>query len=279
MRAARLYSLARRNRRGMKNGSSQRGAGALGAFRRRGGCSTRMFPCAASICAAHRCSSSVRLPISRIRISFPSPTNSEQRRRRHGRLPFDPGRRRHDDVLRSKRAVYDEVRQSLHERSDHAGRAARRGSRAAILVRCRRRTVRSKCSCTAPLAPVNVGTATKLVDRRPAASVSSTSRSRFGSGASLINVFAGGRRDPDFFQRVAVLQHLSRSQSREHGAELSAGRLRIRVRKVSTRRLGVDYFANSNVLSIVVEVPRTLLAGTGNGVVAYWATTSTTSGQ
>lgn len=42
---------------------------------------------------------------------------------------------------------------------------------------------------------------------------------------------------------------------------------------------GPDLFANSDVLSIVVEVPKTYIAGQGNGVTAYWATTSTGSGQ
>jgi hypothetical protein len=42
---------------------------------------------------------------------------------------------------------------------------------------------------------------------------------------------------------------------------------------------GTDVQANTNVLSIVVEMPRTLLMPNGVGKIAYWATTGTTSGQ
>ena len=43
---------------------------------------------------------------------------------------------------------------------------------------------------------------------------------------------------------------------------------------------GSNYFADSNVLSFVVEMPKTLLTSLGSGdVVAYWATTSTGTGH
>jgi len=42
---------------------------------------------------------------------------------------------------------------------------------------------------------------------------------------------------------------------------------------------GPDIFAGTDVLSIVVEFPKTYLAGAGNGVIAYWATTSSSNGQ
>jgi hypothetical protein len=42
---------------------------------------------------------------------------------------------------------------------------------------------------------------------------------------------------------------------------------------------GGDTFANNNVLSIAIEIPKTAIIGANNGVVAYWATTSSQSGQ
>ncbi len=99
-----------------------------------------------------------------------------------------------------------------------------------------------------------------------------------GSGASIINVFAGARHDPDFFN---VSQFYNIFPDRNAGSTAPSclpGGSGTCPQGFNSAP-GTDYFANTNVLSIVVECPRTLLAGTGNGVVAYWATTSTTSGQ
>ena len=66
-----------------------------------------------------------------------------------------------------------------------------------------------------------------------------------GTGTSGIKVFAGPRDDPFFFD-------LNRYKAILAGT--AAG----------FSNPGTDTFAGSNVLSIVIEVPKTLIAATGN---------------
>ncbi len=128
-----------------------------------------------------------------------------------------------------------------------------------------------------PSAPVQVGSATKLVTQTGVGSVNA-SFSVNGSGASGISVFAGARRDPSFFNASQFLSIFpDRNQGSTAPSCLPGGTNACPAGFNSGA--AVDAFANSNVLSIVVEIPRSLLAGSGNGVVSYWATTSTTSGQ
>ncbi len=95
---------------------------------------------------------------------------------------------------------------------------------------------------------------------------------------SPITVFAGARRNPAFFNASQFFNIFpDRNQGSTSKTCLPSG--------TNTCPAGfasgtpTDYFANSNVLSIVVELPKSLLAGNGNGVTAFWATTSSQSGS
>jgi len=127
--------------------------------------------------------------------------------------------------------------------------------------------------------PVTVGTSTKLLNSGAPNGVGFINKSfSVGNGTSVVNVFAGGRRDPDFFNASQFYNIFpDRNQGSTTPSCLPGGSGSCPQGFNSAP--GTDLFANSNVLSIAAEFPRTLLAGTGNGVVAYWATTSTTSGQ
>ncbi len=127
-----------------------------------------------------------------------------------------------------------------------------------------------------PAAPANVGTATKIVGQTAAGFINKSFS--FGNGPSVVNVFAGGRRDPAFFN-VSQFYNIFPDRNQGSTAPTCLPGGSGTCPQGFNSAPGVDYFANSNVLSIVVEFPRTLIAGTGDGVVAYWATTSTTSGQ
>ena len=115
-----------------------------------------------------------------------------------------------------------------------------------------------------------------------------------------IQVFVGPRRDPFFFDLVAVLQDHSGSQLHEP-AESAAGdgivvpfrkevaadhpqRHELTARPVRTSaslRSRSDLLAPYNVISIVIEMPKKMLAPPGGkpGPIALWATTATSDGQ
>jgi hypothetical protein len=128
-------------------------------------------------------------------------------------------------------------------------------------------------------APVSVGGSTKLINSGAPTGVGFINKSfAAGNGVSSFNVFAGGRRDPDFFNASQFYNIFpDRNQGSTTPSCLPGGSGTCPQGFNSAP--GTDLFANSNVLSIVAEFPRNLVAGTGNGVVAYWATTSTTTGQ
>jgi hypothetical protein len=123
-----------------------------------------------------------------------------------------------------------------------------------------------------PLAPVQVGTTTKLVNGGTATGAGFINRS-LSLNSNEIQVFAGARSDPQFFdycdfQKIFSAGASPTAFSACSGAKTSFG-----------SGPNPDFFASANVLSIVVEIPKSLLANGGNGVVAYWATTSTNSGS
>ncbi len=126
-----------------------------------------------------------------------------------------------------------------------------------------------------PSTPVATGPTTKLVAATASGFVNKSFS--FSSTAGQVTVFAGARRDPAFWD---VQQFFKIFPDRNQGSTakscLPGG---TGTCPQGFNALGTDFFADSNVLSIVVEVPKTLLAGTGNAVVAYWATTSTSNGQ
>jgi hypothetical protein len=124
-----------------------------------------------------------------------------------------------------------------------------------------------------PLAPVETGPATMLVNSGTAAGTGFINRP-FSFDDGQIQVFAGARRDPTFFD-YSLFKSIFPASTTGSGSSCYP----------STCPGGFgtgpnpDTFAATDVLSIVVEMPRSLLANGGNGVIAYWATTSTTSGQ
>jgi len=124
-----------------------------------------------------------------------------------------------------------------------------------------------------PLAPVETGTSTMLVNAGTANGEGFINR-EFSFYNGEIQVFAGARRDPQFFD-YTIFKSIFPASATGSGASCFP----------SSCPAGfgagpnANTFGNSDVLSIVVEMPRTLIANGGNGVVAYWATTSSKSGQ
>jgi hypothetical protein len=95
-----------------------------------------------------------------------------------------------------------------------------------------------------------------------------------------LTVFAGAREDPFFFDATQFNKMFpdrnggSTVQSclpASFGGDASCPQ--------GFNNPGTDVQTNTNVLSIVVEMPKTLLIPNGVGKIAYWATTGTTSGQ
>lgn len=93
-------------------------------------------------------------------------------------------------------------------------------------------------------------------------------------------VFAGAREDPFFFDTT---QFYKMFPDRNDGSTAQSCLPTSFVGNDSCpqgfNNPGMDAQANTNVLSIVVEMPRTLLMPNGVGKIAYWATTGTTGGQ
>ena len=128
-----------------------------------------------------------------------------------------------------------------------------------------------------PSTPNETGTTTTLV------------AGGFAGGTGLINqtfsagnltVFAGVREDPFFFD---LAQFYKIIPDRNAGSAATSclpgtgnGSCPLGFNTAGT---AVDYFANANVLTFVVEMPKTVLSLNATGsIVAYWATTSTQSG-
>ncbi len=142
-----------------------------------------------------------------------------------------------------------------------------------------------------PAAPNSVGTSTTLVDggfangsgfiNRPFSASATT------SGTTPFSVFAGARRDPAFFNASQFNNIFpDRNQGSTAASCLSGGTSPCPQGFTPAGGGGSnDIFANTNVLSIVVELPKTALTAGNGGVcgtvcpVAYWATTSTASGN
>lgn len=139
-----------------------------------------------------------------------------------------------------------------------------------------------------PAVPNKVGTSTTLVDggfangsgfvNRPFTSAATI------SGSTPFSVFAGARQNPAFFNASQFFNIFpDRNMGSTAPSCLSGGSSPCP--NGFTPSANNDIFANSNVLSIVIELPKTVLT-TGNGgvcgttcPVAYWATTSTASGN
>jgi hypothetical protein len=129
-----------------------------------------------------------------------------------------------------------------------------------------------------PAAPNSAGTVTTLVN---GGTISGTGLiNKVFSTSTGLTVFAGARQDPFFFD----LQQFYKILPDRNLGSTAAGCL------PSPRGSGTcpagfnlpgsNFFATTNVLSIVVEMPKSTLIPAGAGpLVAYWATTSTQTGN
>ncbi|MGA7356496.1 MAG: DUF4331 family protein [Candidatus Cybelea sp.] len=145
-----------------------------------------------------------------------------------------------------------------------------------------------------PAAPNEVGTANTLVGK--------TGTFAFGKVGSLkggIKVFVGPRRDPFFFDLAQFFKIIPdrNYMNHPHVPPATADSFRFASRKQKIILNGVDYgtagsnkckiampqdyLADYDVLSIVVEMPKKLLAPASGqpGVIALWATTGTPDGH
>lgn len=115
----------------------------------------------------------------------------------------------------------------------------------------------NKMSIYGPVAPSEKGTRSKLegaVTAEVAVTAYGATAPVIGTSASGIKVFAGPRDDPFFFdlnQYKAILAGTA----------------------TSFNNPGADAFAGTNVLSLVVEVPKTLLGTVTGGKVNVWLET------
>jgi hypothetical protein len=104
---------------------------------------------------------------------------------------------------------------------------------------------------------------------------------RIFSTAQGITVFAGMREDPFFFDQSQFWNIIpNRNKGSSALGCLPNGGTGTCPQGFNPPGTAMDYFGNSNVLSIVVEMPRSLLKpASGNTIIAYWATTSSESGN
>ena len=115
-----------------------------------------------------------------------------------------------------------------------------------LVIQCKYDAASNTMKVYGPIAPSEKGTRSKL-EGNPTASVAVTaygSAPVTGTTSNGMSVFAGPRDDPFFFdldQFHAIL------------AGTAAG----------FRNPGVDAFAGTNVMSVVVELPKSMLGGTG----------------
>jgi hypothetical protein len=145
-----------------------------------------------------------------------------------------------------------------------------------------------------PAAPNEVGTTNTLVGK--------TGTFGFGSVAKLkkgIDVFVGPRRDPFFFDLAQFFKIVPdrNYMNHPHTPPATASSFRFASAKEKIVLNGVDYgtagsnkcvikkphdyLASYDVISVVIEMPKKLLAPMGGspGPIALWATTSTPDGQ
>jgi hypothetical protein len=145
-----------------------------------------------------------------------------------------------------------------------------------------------------PAAPNEVGTANTLVGK--------TGTFQFGKAAKLSNgiqAFVGPRRDPFFFDLAQFFKIVPDRNYKNHPnpPPPSASSFRFATKSQEIILNGVsygtagsnkcviakpqDFLAPYNVLSIVIEMPKKMLAPSGGkpGVIGLWATTGTPDGE
>jgi hypothetical protein len=132
-----------------------------------------------------------------------------------------------------------------------------------------------------PASPVQVGTQTKLVESGNITATGAINRPFTAEasyyGDASYSVFAGARSNPAFFNTSQYFQIFPNENMGSTAQTcLPTGSNTCPSGFTSP---GADGLGNSNVLSIAVEIPKFELTAGNNGVVAYWATTSTQSGK
>ena len=116
-----------------------------------------------------------------------------------------------------------------------------------LVIQCKYDAASNKMQVYGPVAPSATGTKSKL-EGTVTAEVAVTaygSAALTGTGTTGIKVFAGPRDDPFFFD-------LNRYKAILGGTAPGFS------------NPGTDTFAGTNVLSVVVEVPKTMIGATGN---------------
>jgi len=127
-----------------------------------------------------------------------------------------------------------------------------------------------------PATPVSIGSQTKLVNSGTASAVGYINK--IFTASTGITIFAGSRADPFFFDLTQFLNIVpDRAQGSTNPSCLPV--IGNATCPQGFNNPGTDFFADSNVLSIVAEIPKSILQQQNNTLVAFWATTSTVSGN
>jgi hypothetical protein len=123
-----------------------------------------------------------------------------------------------------------------------------------------------------PAAPKMTGTASKLISPYV---ITGTFGNSFSPTPGM-TVFAGKREDPFFFDLERFFTILPDRKTPLDPAALPAGQDPNAPQATTWRAPGVaqDFLKGFNVLSIVVELPKSMIQGSDDGKVALWCTTS-----
>lgn len=112
-----------------------------------------------------------------------------------------------------------------------------------------------KVTVYGPIKPSMVGTQSKIEGRQMASvQVTDYGQSPKIGKENNVSVFAGPRDDPFFFDLDAFKKVIAGTAS-------------------SFAKPGKDTFAGTNVLSLIIEVPKSMLGAPASGAISVWATT------
>jgi hypothetical protein len=125
---------------------------------------------------------------------------------------------------------------------------------------------------TGPVAPVKTGTVTQYAGTPD--SVTGVINTTFTTSTGM-KVFTGAREDPFFFDLSQFFTILPDRATPVNGVAVPPAQANV-PQSATWRAAGVaqDYLANFNVMSIVVELPKSRLIGSGDGNIRLWCTTS-----
>jgi hypothetical protein len=137
-----------------------------------------------------------------------------------------------------------------------------------------------------PSAPTQVGTANTLVSRTATGSVPFNTPTTLDGGK--IQVFAGTRRDPFFFDLAQFFKIVPDRDAAYHASgQTVPAATASSFNGFAANPNGClttpssNFLQNYNVISIIVELPKSMLEPAGGtlGKIGVWATTSTVSGS